>query len=133
MSKLLGDIPMTGTVLIVDDEETVRRTFGEILSMVGLQVHYALDGSDGIAQYRMHQQEIDVVLLDMRMPGISGTQTFELLREVDPQVKVILCSGYSEGTVTAQLEHNSLTAFLQKPVKIADLLNAIKSALATQV
>ncbi|MCB0105048.1 MAG: response regulator, partial [Caldilineaceae bacterium] len=67
------------------------------------------------------------------MPGINGIETFELLREVDPQVKVILCSGYSEGTVTAQIEHNSLTAFLQKPVKVADLLNVIKSALATQV
>lgn len=127
---MLNGESLTGRILIIDDEITVRETFGEILSAVGFQIVLAADGYEGIEQYQADHTLIDLVLLDMKMPGLNGIQTFEALREIDPQVRVILCSGYSESEVVSNLPQSTLTTFLQKPVRISDLITSIKAILA---
>ena len=94
---------MTKRILIVDDEPVVLETFGEILSTAGFQVFLAENGYDGVECYQTYQQHIDLVMIDMKMPGMNGVQTVAALREFDPDIKVILCSGYSESEVNTNL------------------------------
>lgn len=129
MVNLIDGKRLEGQILVIDDEATVRETFGEILRTVGFQVLLAADGQEGLKEFQRHVQTIDIILVDMKMPGMNGLQTFAALREIDPQVKVILCSGYSENEIVPQVKDGAITAFLQKPVRIVELLTSIKSAL----
>lgn len=120
-----------GNILIIDDDSVVLETFGEILSTNGFQVFLAENGYEGVACYQTHQQSIDLAMIDMKMPGMNGIQTIAALREFDPDLKVILCSGYSESEVHSNLNGESVTAFLQKPIRIAELITSIKSVLGS--
>jgi PAS domain S-box-containing protein len=118
-----------GTVLVVDDEETVRVVTTRSLKMMGFSVLIATDGREAIAIYREYRDEIRVVLLDMMMPGLGGAQTFQRLRQLDPEVNVILMSGYNEQEATNAFAGKGLAGFLQKPFKHQDLADTIERAL----
>ncbi|MCB0005937.1 MAG: PAS domain S-box protein, partial [Anaerolineales bacterium] len=92
--------PVSGTVLIIDDEPWVGEAVADILQMEGLETFRAVDGPQGLALYKEHQAQIDLVLLDLMMPEMNGEEVFLALREIDPDVKVILSSGYSEAEAT---------------------------------
>ncbi len=117
----MEDLPLRGNVLVIDDEEFVREAAKNILDLHGLNVMTASNGGAGIAMFREHQNEIDVVLLDLSMPGISGEETFRQLKEIRPTVQVILTSGYSESEATAKLTGQDLAGFIQKPYRAEDL------------
>ena len=82
------------TLLLIDDEEAVRDMVGEVLEQEGVSVLRAEDGARGVALFRDQRERVDLVLLDLSMPGLSGEETFRRLREIDPGVPVILSSGY---------------------------------------
>jgi len=104
-----------GTILIVDDEETIRETASAMLEEIGFDILTASDGLEGVATYRQHQQKIVAVLLDMTMPNLDGAGCFHALKQINPQVKVILSSGYNEQDSTQKFDNQELAGFIQKP------------------
>jgi CheY-like chemotaxis protein len=118
-----------GTVLIVDDEETVRAVTSRALKILGFSVLIATDGREAVAIYREYQAEIRAVLLDMMMPGMPGAATFRQLRQLDPNVRVILMSGYNEQEATNAFAGKGLVAFLQKPFRQLDLRRTLEEVL----
>jgi len=107
-------------ILVIDDEEGIREVAGMVLEDMGFKVITAVDGKDGVAVFRQHQQEVTGVLLDMTMPRMNGEDCFRALRKINPDIKVILSSGYSAEDATAQFHGKGLAGFIQKPYLIAD-------------
>ncbi len=104
-----------GTVLIVDDEETIRETAAVMLEDMGFGTLTAEDGIRGVEIYRAHQDKIVAVLLDMTMPKLDGKGCFRELRRINRNVRVILSSGYNEEDATHRFAGQGLTGFIQKP------------------
>ena len=117
---------MSGTVLIIDDEETVCMAVTDILGLDDIKTIAAYNGRDGVAIYRERQADISIVVLDLSMPGWSGQYTLKELRTVNPQVCIILSSGYSKEDVVQQFDEETPTAFLSKPYGADDLLAVVR-------
>jgi signal transduction histidine kinase/CheY-like chemotaxis protein len=126
-SRLNGRLQ--GCILVIDDEPVVRQVVKEGLETLGAQVLTAENGPAGIELYRQHHQTIDVVLLDMIMPGMNGRQTFPHLQNINPHLKVILSSGYSEGETVQAFGSQDILIFLQKPYRFEKLATLIQTAL----
>ncbi|MFW5829097.1 MAG: response regulator, partial [Planctomycetota bacterium] len=120
----------TGTLLIIDDEESLRLIATDLLLELGYEVLQAEDGTDGVRQYGHHKDDVDLIILDMQMPGLSGEETFALLRQIDEQVPILLMSGYSREGSVEQLLHSGAAGFVQKPYRLAQLSQAVQQALA---
>jgi PAS domain S-box-containing protein len=104
-----------GTVLLIDDEQVVREAASEILEGQGLKVLTAESGAAGVALFRERGAGIGLVLLDYSMPEMDGHETLEALREIDPDVNVVLTSGYGQEEATRRFEGSGLKGFIQKP------------------
>jgi signal transduction histidine kinase/CheY-like chemotaxis protein len=102
-------------VLVVDDEPMVLRATARVLEALGHECETALDGRQGIARFRASARRFDVVILDMVMPVMDGAEAFFGLREIDPLIPVILCSGYSDEEKGRALLSQENVAFLPKP------------------
>ncbi|GFO62893.1 response regulator [Geomonas paludis] len=111
----------SGTVLLVDDEEAIRSLGREMLESLGYSVLTAEDGSAAVEIFQQRGDEVDCVILDLTMPHMDGEQALQLLRALDPQVQVILSSGYSEQEITERFTGRGLAGFIQKPYRLADL------------
>ncbi|MFN7995849.1 MAG: response regulator [Bryobacteraceae bacterium] len=119
----------TGTVLVIDDEEIVRRTAKATLERFGYEVVVAEDGRQGLDAFRRLAGRVDVVLLDMTMPVMSGEETFRELRAIRPDIQVILSSGHNEVEAIRHFTGKGLAGFLQKPYTSTGLAEAVRSAL----
>ncbi len=117
------------TILVVDDEETIRMLVKDILEDIGYHVLAAADGSQALEIYRGKTAQIDLVILDMTMPGMGGRETFEKLKEFNPGVRAILSTGYSEDERARQMLAMGVKAFVQKPYRIDDLASAVRRIL----
>jgi len=117
----------SGTVLLVDDEETVRGIGSEMLNVLGFEVITADDGREALETYR-NNPGISLVILDLTMPHMDGEQCFRELRQLDPKVKVIMSSGFSEQEVTQKFAGKGLAGFIQKPYKLNMLKEVIRRA-----
>lgn len=116
-------------VLVVDDDEAIREVASDILIDHGFSVVSAASGQEGIDQFRRLQHQVGVILLDMKMPGMNGKQTYQLLREIEPSIKVIFMSGYSESEITLQLGDGQTVPFLSKPYSADALTNQVRQML----
>ncbi|MFO0761717.1 MAG: response regulator [Byssovorax sp.] len=105
----------SGLVLVVDDEQFLRHAARAILEHFGFSVIEAGGGEEALTRYREAPEKVAAVLLDMTMPGMSGEETFRKLREIDPEVTVVLSSGYNEIEATRRFTSKGLAGFLQKP------------------
>ncbi len=119
----------TSAILVVDDEAPVREGISDILTTEGIKVFLAANGRDGVEKFKRHQSEIDLVLLDMKMPVMNGEETFYALRAIDPGVRIVLSSGYNEPETTNHLLRLGSTQFLSKPYNTQVLLNTVQSAI----
>jgi two-component system, cell cycle sensor histidine kinase and response regulator CckA len=108
----------TGTVLLVDDEKVIREVGSAMLEALGYRVFVAAQGEEAVRLYQTHQDKIDLVILDMIMPGISGGDTYDLLRKINPKVKVLLSSGYSVNGQAQKILDRGCDAFIQKPFDV---------------
>jgi len=128
--KNYDEIPHgTGTVLLVDDEEITREVGGQMLKAMGYQIVVAMDGKEALEVYEKSHDKIDIVLLDIVMPNMGGSETYDRLRQINPDVKVILSSGYSiNGEATAILERGC-NDFIQKPFNLNELSKKLKNIL----
>jgi len=124
-------VPRGSTVLVVDDEDEIRDVVETILSSRGIRVLTAADGTTGIDLFRNHADDIDIVLLDMNMPGMSGETVFEELRAISPKVKVMISTGYSEQETAPHFSGASLAGFVPKPYTASSLIDKIGAALAS--
>jgi PAS domain S-box-containing protein len=117
------------TVLLVDDEESILDVCKEILNILGYNVLSASNGKDALKIYEMNKGRIDLVMLDMIMPGLSGGDTYDALKLIDPEVKVMLSTGYSVSEQAKKIMDKGCQALIQKPFLINDLSQKIKEVL----
>jgi len=117
------------TVLLVDDEEMITEIVKKLLESLGYTVLPARNGLEAIETYQEHLESIDIVILDMIMPGMSGGETFDRLKEINPDIRVILSSGYSMDGQAKDILERGCHGFIQKPIKVADLSQKLREVL----
>ncbi len=121
---------LRGTVLVIDDEEPVRESVGDILRHEGVDVVLAPDGQTGLDLYEKRRDDIRLVILDLSMPGLSGQETLTRLRRLDARVPVMLSSGFSETETGERFENLGVNGFLQKPYRWDQLVAAVRPLLS---
>jgi two-component system, cell cycle sensor histidine kinase and response regulator CckA len=117
-----------GTVLIVEDEELLRLAVSKMLRKAGFSVIEAGDGSTGADLFRSNERKIDMVLLDMTLPGMSGSEVLEELRRIQPSVKVIFTSAFGRGKVLSSIGGRPPWGFLRKPYELSALTSLLREA-----
>jgi two-component system cell cycle sensor histidine kinase/response regulator CckA len=115
-----------GTVLVVDDEEMVAEVGALYLKKIGYDVLVARSGEEALRIYQEREGWIDMVILDMIMPGMGGGETFEGLKRIDQTVKVILSSGYSINSQATEILNRGCLGFIQKPFTMAELSSKLR-------
>lgn len=119
-------------ILLVDDEDVVRRSAGRVVRQSGHRVILAKSGQEAVRVYTETQPRPDLVLMDLNMPGMTGDQAFEKLREIDPEAPVVFVSGYWDGDLERKLRDTGALGFVQKPYEAATLRDAIVQAMTAQ-
>jgi PAS domain S-box-containing protein len=118
--------PSFGTILVVDDEESVRKLTRRALEHTGLSVLCASDGEEAVQIFRENADIIACVVLDLTMPRKDGMQTFAELRDIRPDVPVLLASGFDENELSQRFTGQGLAGFLQKPFNLRKLAKTIQ-------
>jgi len=119
------------TILLVDDEEVVAQGCRQVIESMGCSVFVALGGEDAIKIYRKNQDKIDLVILDMIMPNMGGGETYDRLKEINPEIKVLLSSGYSIRGQATEILDRGCNGFIQKPFNMEQLSQKIGEILDT--
>ncbi len=119
----------TGTVLVADDEPSVRTVAAGFLARLGFETLAAADGEDAVATFRSHAGQIACVILDLTMPKLGGEDVFREIRRLRPDVPVILSSGYNEQEVTQRFTGRGLAGFIQKPYAFQELRRVLRHVL----
>jgi PAS domain S-box-containing protein len=117
------------TVLLVDDEEMIIDVAQRMLDKLGYKVFTARDGKEAVAAFRKHKQEIDVIILDMIMPKMSGGEAFDRIKEIRPEIKVLLSSGYSINGQASEILNRGCNGFIQKPFNLQNLSKSLRTIL----
>jgi PAS domain S-box-containing protein len=128
-SAVRGIYEGKGTVLLVDDDESVRAVGRKMLERIGFSVVTAADGAEAIARFRERRDEITCAIVDLTMPHVDGAETFRELRRMRPNIRVILSSGYNEQDVTQRFVGTGLAGFIQKPYQLSTLVAVLKEVL----
>lgn len=121
---------LEGTALIIDDQPAILDVASDMLRSRGMSVLTALSGEHGVDIFRERHAEIDVVVLDMKMPHMDGEATFALLRQINPHVQVLIASGYSENDTMSHFVNNRDVEFIQKPYRFKTLVGKVSDVLA---
>ena len=129
--KAERETPVGGeeTILVVDDEKIIRDLVKRLLSNASYTVLLAESGAEAVEIYREQGDKIDLVILDIIMPEMSGQETYERLREIDPNVKVLLSSGYSQNGQAQEILEAGVQGFLQKPYDLSQVLYKVREVL----
>ena len=122
-------LPGKETILLADDEETVLEVTKEILESLGYKVLSVHNGREAIHVYKTEGNSIDLIILDMIMPGMGGGEAFEILKGMNPDVRIILSSGYSADGQAKEIMEKGVKAFLQKPFQIHEISQTVREAL----
>ncbi|MDY6851106.1 MAG: PAS domain S-box protein [Thermodesulfobacteriota bacterium] len=120
------------TILVVDDEKWVREVAVEILEQYGYQVESAPDGERALEIYSERKDKIDLVLLDLGMPGMGGKKCLEKLVKFDPGVKVVIASGYSADGQIKETHKLGAMGFVGKPYRLEDMLKKVREVLDSE-
>ena len=121
--------PSAGTILIGDDEAPVLRVLQRILKRSGYAVLSAVDGQEAVDVFQAHDGTVDLVILDVTMPRLSGVEAATRIRALAPDIKIMVSSGYDAGTATSDAPEGVVDGFLQKPFTPDQLRASIKSIL----
>jgi len=125
---LATDAGYLGTVLVIDDEDMIREIAASLLSDMGYKVLKAVDGQDGVTQFTEHADEISAVILDLTMPVMDGLECYGELKLINPDIKVILTSGYSEEDALAMFHNDERLGFIKKPFRMAQFQKVISES-----
>ena len=128
---LSGEMPAFGTetILVVDDEELVRELGRRLLSRVGYEVVTAATGREALELYRKHSTRISLVILDLMMPDMGGTECLEELLRIDPEAKILIASGYSPNGRTRDILEVGARGFVSKPFQAKQIFQMIRQIL----
>ncbi len=118
------------TILLVDDEDMIWDVLMDMLQTLGYQVILAGDGKEAVEIYGANPGKIDLVILDMLMPNMGGRETFFILKELDPKVRVLASSGYVSEDAIQDIMDSGAAGFLRKPYRLADLARKIREIFA---
>ncbi|RME04106.1 MAG: response regulator [Bacteroidetes bacterium] len=116
----------TKEVLVIDDEAPVREALKDIFAMYNQPTEAVSSGEEGIHYFRQHHARIQLVILDLTMPGLGGIETLKRLREINPGIPVIMSSGYTEEDIKANLRFVQVDGYLQKPYRIEKLIDTLR-------
>ncbi|RLC27791.1 MAG: hypothetical protein DRH56_01725 [Deltaproteobacteria bacterium] len=119
----------TETILLVDDEAMIVDVAREMLKSLGYTVLTASGGEEAVAVYEKKHDRIDMIILDMIMPGMGGAETFERLRKINPEAKVLLSSGYSIDGQAEDILSRGCDGFIQKPFNLPKLSRRVREIL----
>lgn len=123
-------VPADGvTILFVDDEEIIRRIGLKILSMAGYKVLLASDGNEALAVYEKNRHLIKCVILDLVMPGMDGIQACANLRDLSPDLGIVMTTGYGEEEIRRRFGELNLQGFLRKPFAAESLVEMVQKAI----
>jgi two-component system cell cycle sensor histidine kinase/response regulator CckA len=115
----------TGTALLVDDEEVILEVGRELLEALGYRVLLAQDGKEAIKVYGENQDKIDIVVLDVVMPGMGGGEAYDSMKDINPDIKVLLSSGFSIDGEASKILERGCNGFIQKPFTMKELSGEI--------
>jgi len=118
------------TLMLVEDEDMVAVISDQMLTRLGHKVFVARSGPDALSIFQEHHEKIDLVILDMIMPGMNGAETFERLKIIDPEVSVLLSSGYILNGAVQDILRRGCRGFIQKPFTIEQLSQKIQEILS---
>jgi signal transduction histidine kinase/CheY-like chemotaxis protein len=116
-------------ILLVDDEDVIIDVGHEILKTLGYEVHVARSGREAINAYEANQDKIDMVILDMIMPDMGGGEAYDTLKKINPDIKVLLSSGYSLNGQAAEILRRGCDGFIQKPFNVTQLSQKLREIL----
>jgi len=119
----------TETILLVDDEEMIIEVNKDILKALGYKTMIARSGKGAIKIYKNNQEKINMVIMDMIIPGMSGKEFYDNLKKIDPEIKVLLSSGYSISGQATEILERGCNGFIQKPFKLTELSVKIREVL----
>ncbi|MBL0712945.1 MAG: response regulator [Desulfosarcina sp.] len=122
-------VPGNEHILLIDDESAVLQIFRENLKRLGYVVVTAQSGEEGLRLYEQRPCRFDLVILDMIMPGLSGADTYRRLKTINPEIKVLLATGYSEDGQAREILDEGCEGFIQKPFKLEQLSAIIRELL----
>jgi CheY-like chemotaxis protein len=117
------------TVLLVDDEEMILDVGERMLGKLGYKVFTARDGKEAIAVFMKYPHKIDAIILDMIMPKMGGGETFDRIKKMKPDIKVLLSSGYSINGQATEILNRGCNGFIQKPFNLQNLSQNLRSIL----
>jgi two-component system, cell cycle sensor histidine kinase and response regulator CckA len=131
--KSLEEMPGgTETILLIEDEEVLRKLAQDILVRKGYTVLTAEDGLQGVELYRKHQKEIAVVLSDIGLPLMDGHDVFRNIRRINPKIKVVFASGFFDPETKSEMFKAGLKSFIQKPYLEGEVLQKIREAIDSE-
>lgn len=119
----------SGTILLIDDEEMILDVGIELLEELGYTVKSAMSGPEAIDVFKGERGKIDLIIMDMIMPGMGGGETFDRLKEIDPDIKVLLSSGYSINGQATKILRRGCDGFIQKPFNMNQLAEKVQRIL----
>lgn len=123
-------IPIQGLcALVVDDEEGVRVVASAILQRFGLTVEHAVDGLQGVEMVTANPDKYDLILMDLTMPRMGGEEALAKIKQVRPNLPVIISSGFTQTDIQLPLSHNRFDAFLQKPYRMEQVKQVVAQVL----
>jgi len=117
------------TILIVDDEAAIIDIGGRMLVKMGYAIRLSRSGKEALEIYNQDHDEIDAVILDLNMPDISGKETFDALKAINPDVKVLLSSGYSINGQVSEILSHGCSGFIEKPFTMSELSKKLREIL----
>jgi CheY-like chemotaxis protein len=117
------------TILWVDDEEIALEVWSQMLQKLGYTVLQARYGYEALEIFKKSKNKISLVILDMRMPGMNGCEVYDRLKKIQPQVKIILVSGYIEQYVLDEFSQRNFNGYIEKPFKLKELSEKIEEVL----
>jgi CheY-like chemotaxis protein len=117
------------TILWVDDEEIALEVWSQMLQKLGYSVLQARCGYEALEIFKKRKNKISLVILDMRMPGMNGCEVYDRLKKIQPQVKIILVSGYIEQYVLDEFSKRNFNGYIEKPFKLEELSEKIEEVL----
>lgn len=120
------------TILVVDDEAIIANTTQAILDVLGYRTLMARSGEEALSIFSENGKAIDLVILDMVMPGLGGAEVFDLLRDIDSKIRVILSSGHPLNDDIQKLLDRGRCGFIQKPFDLAELSARIREMIGSR-
>ena len=122
------------TILVAEDDQIVRGVMVRILKSAGYQTIEVSDGNEAVAAYQKHEDQIDLCILDIVMPGLTCRQAFQQIQEINNQVPVVFCTGFDpESQADDSLKSQENVRLLEKPFERNDLLSLVRELLDLEV